>query len=282
MGLLHGLKRSVAPPVWAALEAVHPAAFWRLRHRKCDDDGERELILAPLLCSSDAVAVDVGSADGAYATRLCKRARRVIAFEAQPRLARRLAAVAKAESLKVQVENVALSDRSGSITLRVPRHNYGRATVEEGNALDDLTEIDHIEVPTRRLDDYDLDRVGFMKIDVEGHELSVLRGAEQTIRRGKPILLMELEDRHHPHAVEEANRFLSALGYRGYFLTGEGMRSMAEFDVEIHQARANTPQPPDYSSSGRSYFNNFLFCTPDKETSLRQAVLSLPEYSSQA
>jgi FkbM family methyltransferase len=274
MGLIGELKRSARPAVWAAMEAAHPTLFWRRRHAwMLAHPKERELGLAGLLCSSDAIAIDVGASDGAYTIHLAERAKRVIAFEAQPRQAARLEAMARANSLSVEVEPVALSDHSGSVTLRIPRDDLGRATIEGMNGLDDLTDVEQIEVRTRRLDDYQLDAVGFIKIDVEGHELAVLRGGEQTLRRCAPVLLVELEDRHHPHAVAEATSFLEGLGYLGYFLTDAGLQSIDEFDPAVHQAKS--PTYPDYAETGRTYFNNFLFCTPQREPLLRESVARL-------
>jgi hypothetical protein len=57
--------------------------------------------------------------------------------------------------------------------------------------------------------------VGFIKIDVEGHELSVIKGATALIRRDSPIILVELEDRHRPDAMRSFSSFLGGLGYGG-------------------------------------------------------------------
>jgi FkbM family methyltransferase len=276
-GLLGQLKRRAALVFWAGLEAVHPALFWRLRHpRMLAHSKERELILAPLLCSPDMIAIDVGASDGAYTIRLCQRAKHVIAFEPQPRQAIRLEAMVRANSLRVKVETVALSDRPGSVMLRVPPGALrGRATIEQLNALDDLTDVEQIEVPTRRLDDYELADVGFIKIDVEGHELAVLRGGEQTLRRSEPVLLVELEDRHYPNVVAETNTFLKGLGYSGYFLTSAGLQSIRDFDPAVHQAVHNLPRHPYYAEGGIIYFNNFVFCTESKEPILRNGLSKL-------
>jgi FkbM family methyltransferase len=275
MGLIGELKRSARPAVWAALEAAHPTMFWRRRHAwMLAHPKERELVLARLLCSPDATAVDVGASDGAYTIHLAARARRVVAFEAQPRQAARLEAMVKANALSVQVEPVALSDHCGSVTLRVPRGVLGGlATIEQTNVLDDLAGVEQIPVRTKRLDDYGLHAVGFIKIDVEGHELAVLRGGEETFRRCAPTLLVELEDRHHPHAVAEATSFLRGLGYLGFFLTDAGLQPIGQFDPTVHQAKP--PTYPDYAETGRTYFNNFLFCTPQREPLLRACAARL-------
>ena len=51
-----------------------------------------------------------------------------------------------------------------------------------------------LEVETRTLDSYEFDQLDFMKIDVEWFELRVLQGAENTIRKHKPIMYIEMHD----------------------------------------------------------------------------------------
>ena len=66
------------------------------------------------------------------------------------------------------------------------------------NPLSTGDTVETIRVPLRTLDSYNLSNIGFIKIDVEGHELDVLRGAEVTLRRDQPNLLIEIENRHAP------------------------------------------------------------------------------------
>lgn len=61
-----------------------------------------------------------------------------------------------------------------------------------------------------RLDDIIKDDVGFIKIDVEGHELAVLKGATSLINRCRPVLLVECEERHSPGGTERLFKFLQS------------------------------------------------------------------------
>uniref|UniRef100_UPI001916C781 FkbM family methyltransferase n=1 Tax=Mycobacterium paraintracellulare TaxID=1138383 RepID=UPI001916C781 len=69
----------------------------------------------------------------------------------------------------------------------------GRSTIDTDNELTDVNgdDIRRIDVPVKRLDDLHLDDIGLIKIDVEGHELAVLRGATQTLTRNRPAIVVE-------------------------------------------------------------------------------------------
>lgn len=157
----------------------------------------------------------LGANRGIYTWRLKKLARAVHAFEPNPELAERLRRAVPG----AVVHPCALSDRDGEADLRVPLVNGiaydGWATVEPKNRLlavhpDDVRTI---RVPLRTLDSFGLEDVGFVKIDVEGHELAVLHGAALTLKRCRPILLLEVEDRHRAHAEAEVKTFLTSLEY---------------------------------------------------------------------
>jgi hypothetical protein len=93
----------------------------------------------------------------------------------------------------------------------------GMASFHHGG--EGAVDLEEIEIPVTTLDEY-LGEVGrppvrFIKCDVEGHELEVFRGAEETLRRDGPQLLFECH-----HAEAEDGRlfdFLTGLGYDGTF-----------------------------------------------------------------
>lgn len=75
-------------------------------------------------------------------------------------------------------------------------------------------------IPSKRLDEFNLENVDMIKIDVEGWEFEVLKGAEQTIRCCKPILMVEYthgggkENKSmHTYDIEEYRSFIKSLDY---------------------------------------------------------------------
>ena len=176
-------------------------------------DGEPELEMLPDLVRRDRWAVDVGAADGVYTWHLARLAVGCVAFEPNPVSAERV----RKRVPGADVRAVALSRADGKTRLRIPLTDGvispGLATVEAANPLGSGNDAIEIDVPMRRLDSLRLPRVGFMKIDVEGHELAVLQGAEVLIKRDRPTLLIEVEDRHRPQARASVINWLGARGY---------------------------------------------------------------------
>jgi FkbM family methyltransferase len=177
-------------------------------------------------------------------------------------------------SLPVRIEAVALSDTQSEAKLRILESDVGRSTIEHDNALEDPDGSARLEitVPTRRLDDYELDAVGFVKIDVEGHDLSELRGGSETIRRCLPIILVEIEERHKPNSIRDVSEFLGGLGYEGYFILDRNLVSMKYFDKSKYQDSRNIGGwKTNWKRSG-VYVNNFFFAPLGVKTRLEAAV----------
>jgi hypothetical protein len=110
------------------------------------------------------------------------------------------------------------------------------------------------EVEVRRLDEVlerrSIDaRVRLLKIDVEGHELDVLYGAERTLREHRPAVLLECEPRHLVgHDCVDVFGHLEALAYHGSFFWRGERRELRAFDAAVHQIKGRRP-----------YANNFVF-----------------------
>ena len=211
---------------------------------------ERELLYLDRLLENCATALDIGANRGLYTFRLAAQCRKVIAFEPQAALARRLRAMGRSN---VEVREVALSDREAEKRLYVPENN--------GELLDGLASLTKREgaaefaVTTTTLDSLRLRDVSFVKIDVEGHEWEVIAGGRNTIRENRPLMLVEIEQRHLPdRTVRDVLDEIEGLGYKGHFLSQDGrLVSVAEFSEEAHQ-RPYVDDPFD-----PRYVNNFYF-----------------------
>nr|BFE68204.1 hypothetical protein GCM10020092_015050 [Actinoplanes digitatis] len=86
------------------------------------------------------------------------------------------------------------------------------------------------------VDELELRDVRFVKLDVEGHEMPALRGAEQTIRRDLPMLMVELEERIQP--VQPVLDLLAGWGYRPYVMPDDRWLPLEGFDLIGHQRAA--------------------------------------------
>ena len=77
-------------------------------------------------------------------------------------------------------------------------------------------------------------RVDLVKIDVEGHEMSVLRGASVTLRKYLPAMLIEIEQRHLDCPIQDVFAEIDDIGYVLYFIDGPALRPISEFDLKKH------------------------------------------------
>jgi FkbM family methyltransferase len=187
------------------------------------------------LTQPGAVAVDAGANIGYMTSILSVRAGpggRVHAFEPHPLLAERLREnvgrlANRPSCAPVEVRQVALSDAAGRATLVCPEEfasNHGVGHVAADGA--------GIEITTVRLDDVLPGGADVMKMDVEGHEPAVLRGAERLLA-GRRIRHLIFEE--HQGAESETCRLLRDAGYTllqlGWRINGPVLASTAEPSV---------------------------------------------------
>jgi hypothetical protein len=125
---------------------------------------------------------------------------------------------------------------------------------------------EELRIPLERLDSIlsEKQSVSFIKCDVEGHELAVLRGAESTLRYSLPAILIEIEQRHMAAgSIHDTFNYLINLGYVGFALYETGARSIREFDVQRDQLKFVSQGFVAYDMPA-GYVNDFLFITADK------------------
>ena len=217
--------------------------------------GEAEIRVLKYLADPRRDSIDIGCDRGAYAYFLRGRSRKVFCFEPLPASAAFLAA-AFSRSANVSVHPIAVSDRDSEVTLWVPTDAKARllnsSTISPLNPSRDAT-WDAVTVPARRLDSIVDSDVGFIKIDVEGHEGAVLAGAERLIGKSRPNLVIEIERRHLGHDPVRVFGPLLEQDYRGWFIWEGRVLSIDRFDCAIHQQVANLAIPTS------NYASNFIF-----------------------
>jgi FkbM family methyltransferase len=217
-----------------------------------------------MLATTDLVSgpmLDIGANTGIYSAVLEKKAgaNGLYLFEPLPSIA----ALLKQRFPHSSVFNMALSDRVGRTRIRVPlidgRPVDTRATLNshiehrQSGELAIPCELSTVDAVVSGLG---LTHISFMKIDVEGHELQVLRGAEQALDKYKPLVLIEVESRHHTFPLQRIFDEVLKHGYQGYFIRIDPyeLTALKHFDAEkdqelqLHRSRLFL-----------KYLNNFFF-----------------------
>ncbi|WOX15484.1 FkbM family methyltransferase [Streptomyces sp. N50] len=220
---------ALAPSAWRASGAA-AALTWSARRMTWVEDevaGVAEFVRPGDVC------LDIGAEYGLYTwvlSALVGPSGRVHSVEPLPGPARWLRAASRVlGSGNVTVHRNALGARAGHGELSLPRRwglpVHGRAYLVEGtdgpgpNA--EFSTARSVPAPVRTLDELvrseGIEKVGFVKADVEGAESGVLDGAHQTLLTHRPPLLLEVEDRHlrkYGARPRDVLRRLQTYGYR--------------------------------------------------------------------
>jgi FkbM family methyltransferase len=219
-------------------------------------EGEYEKFLCATLieiaCNS-SVFVDVGANIGFYSvlSSIANPGIEVHSFEPNPKLWRRFRKNLELNGSpnNVKLHETGLGSEGGTVKLFVPpTTGSGGGSLINQHVEEGAPAI--LDVRLEALDALTLGEIELMKIDVEGAELSVIQGAQETIAFNHPTIFIELLRKWmkpfgtHPMDVV---RILSASGYHLFAISEKGLRSCSEID----DATTET---------------NFLFVHPDRAT----------------
>jgi FkbM family methyltransferase len=188
------------------------------RSRDCEPHNDRHVFVSHL--REGMTVMDVGANLGLYSlliSRAVGPSGKVYAFEPVPEIFARLKeSIALNNATNVIPVPVALSDEKGKAKMSVKGGS---------SSLFRRVSDEFVEVQVERLDDFvereKIERVDAIKIDVEGAELRVIRGADKTIRRDKPILMVEINPVTLPAAgttPEELFETIVSYGYNAFVI----------------------------------------------------------------
>jgi FkbM family methyltransferase len=167
---------------------------------------QHEPWLEPVLPPPGRVAVDIGANEGLWSVDLAAQFGIVHAFEPNPVLGAYLMATMPPN---VEVHCLGLGEKPGSEMLHIYKDHLQSTLLP--NVHTSRTDYSHnIEVTVKPLDRFPISQLDFIKVDVEGFEDRVMRGATQTLERWKPRIIVEI---HNYGCLTSVSKQLASLGY---------------------------------------------------------------------
>jgi hypothetical protein len=186
---------------------------------------EAEIFIPNAVADRNGIAIDVGAGLGIWSYHLSKLFVQVEAFEP---ITDCCGVIRSTRRRNISVHNEGLSSAAGNMELRT-------------------------------LDDYAFANVKFMRIDVGGREIDVLKGAQRTINAEKPVMVIDIEQRHLDFPIDNVFELLKSWGYEAFFLSGRKLRHYTEFSYEMDQL------PYLNKLSSIFYVHNFIFWPRGKQ-----------------
>lgn len=236
--------------------------FKSLHHLNKDNFSKRnvepELVWIKEFLPQNAVILDIGANVGTFLYQLENTLSHsnIYAFEPNKKLNIRL----KRLFPKMNISSVALSDENTTAEFKVPiikgkmvasRGTLNTSYKEKGE------EKSYIEkVKVTKLDDWasaeKLNKIDFIKIDVEGNELKTLMGGKNIIKKFKPTLMVEMEQRHHEKPIWNEISELENWGFEANYLNRKTFKLEKLTEEILIKNTADEKNKTDY-------INNIIF-----------------------
>jgi FkbM family methyltransferase len=162
------------------------------------------------LTPSRTLALDIGANVGLWSRDLTEAFAQVISFE--PVSDFRDCLVKNVPASNLEVRGCALGEEDTFINMIITVENTGHSHV-------DTSTMGHGTTPMYRLDSLELPKIDYIKIDCEGYENTILRGARQTIMRDRPVMVVE-HKRHKDVGHDDVDQALDTLiGWGAHIIT---------------------------------------------------------------
>jgi len=190
---------------------------------------EPEIFIINQLIENGTDSIDVGVYRGVHSYEMAKYSKNVHSFEPNPVIFKELNRYLPSIIKNINLYNYALSDKTEKKILKIPlrnpninKSNYeeyykmGLATIHEKNIIENF---DEFEINCKKLDEfYFNNKISFIKVDVEGHEIQVIDGAKNLIKKFNPNLMIEIEEKHSRNNLNESISHICSFGYKAYCL----------------------------------------------------------------
>lgn len=179
---------------------------------------EKELLILDLFVDRSSTIIDVGANNGLYCYYFEEiiKVKNVFAFEPLPNLFKKL----KKWFPNISIYQYAISNVKETTNIRIPY--IGHVKYETRAKLDDLQEFNETKVKLLKIETTTLDTlffnknnsIDFIKIDIEGHESNAILGAKKLIEKDQPVLLVEIELRHHDNSIQPVIELIQNFDYQ--------------------------------------------------------------------
>jgi FkbM family methyltransferase len=159
------------------------------------------------ICKNKNLALDIGANVGLWSSDLVKEFKQVIAFEPVTEFIECYKKNVLANNYTMH--NVALGSAESFINMNIVEGNTGHSHI-------DTTSFGVGSIPLKTLDSFNLSGIDMIKIDVEGFEEEILAGAFDTIKRNKPVIVVEQQKHEYKDATEKTPsiEILTSWGYK--------------------------------------------------------------------
>ena len=223
--------------------------YHRIRCYKYAKYRSPELSLISNLVKSTQNSIDIGANLGLFTFFMSRASRHVFAFEPNPYPLENLKGLVDSN---VTVLPIALGNNDGPVEIKIPHHRKGWSSNGASLASKEINDGKIINIQCRKLDSLNIENIGLIKIDVEGFEIEVIRGAKETILKNKPVMIIENETAH----TKDTNELfitMNELGYDKYICNSIGkLEKIDNFSVEENQKNA-------IRNLDINYIQNFIF-----------------------
>jgi len=258
------IRKTAIDLAYIFLPSLYKRRFYKKLHGLTFDNVktrnvEFEFLLLSRFLQKDSIFFDIGVNKGSYLYQANQfiPEENIYGFEPHPVLYKKI----KYLFPKAQVFNLALSDVQGVLKFKVPyigkRESTGRGTLNINYKEPEETSCKIFDVQVDTLDNFiekhKVGKLDFLKIDVEGAELNVIKGGRNSLLKFKPVMLVEAEERHHNNLVWNIIQPILELGYKVFYLDRE--------TIELKPFTQETPLRQDISemNNKEEYINNFIF-----------------------
>ena len=228
--------------------------YYKYRAYKYSKNTTPELNVINLISNKKKVCLDIGANLGLFTYFMSRSSEKVFAFEPNPYPLEYLKYVI---DRNVEIVPIALGNLDGTIKLRIPKNRKGWSS--NGASIKNIALNNGIEhqVTVRKIDSLKIENIGLIKIDVEGAEIEVLKGAQNTIDDQKPNLIIENEI-IRSETPELLFKFMKNINYSAFYVNESKKLTKLESNFDILENQK------DPANKRFGYIQNFIFIHKDK------------------